>query len=282
MLTFPSISQIRALGIRPSRTLSQNFLIDRNIAAKLVDAAALSPDDRVVEIGPGPGSISSFIITRTTDAWFIELDRRLAAMLQQALADVPGPHVINQDVMTVDLAGLAQRPGQLTLMGSIPYAITSALLEKCFRAGSAIKQMLFIMQREVAQRLCAVPDSDAYGLLSVLCRAYTSTELCFTIAPECFYPRPKVYSSVVRIVPRRDRRWQDPRERLFLGVLKASFSQRRKMLSNSLKQLCAARGIDPGALTRAAGHNGLDLHRRAETLSLDEFDRLAHTVHELS
>jgi 16S rRNA (adenine1518-N6/adenine1519-N6)-dimethyltransferase len=281
MLTFPSVTHIRALGIKPSRNLSQNFLIDRNIAAKLVEHAELSPADRVLEIGPGPGSISFFIIPRTTDAYFFELDRKLAAMLKQSLAETPHARVVTQDIMTVDLGGYADRPAHLTLIGSIPYAITSALLEKCFRAGNAIKHMLFIMQKEVAHRLCASPGGSDYGLLSVLCRAYTSARICYTIPPECFYPRPKVYSSVVQLIPRRDRSWQDPGEQLFHQVLKAAFSQRRKMLSNSLKNMCGALCIPPEDLRQTADLDGLDLSRRAETLGLDEFDRLAHIVNTL-
>ncbi len=277
-MKFPTPRTIRALDIRPSKKRGQNFLIDSNLARKTVTAAGIGPADTVLEIGPGLGSLTHFIVQCASRAVLIEVDSRLHRLLHAALASQPSIVVENRDILTVSLEDYSDGGMPLVVIGSIPYYITSPLIKKCLSQGSVCSKALFIMQHEVAARLCAEPGTRQYGLMTVYCRAYAETSLLFTLPPEAFYPKPDVMSAAVMIVPHADRCWNSPGENVFRHITALAFSHRRKTLLNNLKGLLKQHGISPETFGRQAADSGIDLARRAETLSVHEFDALTRLV----
>jgi len=271
MMRFPAKSLIRSLGIRPVKSRGQNFLIDESLAGKTVAQAGIRSGDCVIEIGPGPGALTFFLAQQDARVHCFEIDRELCVMLaeQYAATDVC---LYNQDILQADFAGLRPPGGDMILMGSIPYNITSRIVLKFFACAHLFKRAVLIVQKEFAERLCAAAGGRDYGILSVLAQAYAPPRSLFTIPATCFYPQPDVDSAAIMLVPDRSRNWGDPRESFFQKVVRAAFSTRRKKLKNCLKPFL---GADPAAAQAGLLAAGIDLDRRAETLALDEFYTLA-------
>ncbi len=270
-MQFPTKSIIRSLGIRPRKSCGQNFLIDAAIAEKTVAQAEISAEDCVIEIGPGPGALTCFIAQQAARLHCFEIDRQLCAQLAE---ECPAENVLvyNQDILQADFASLCPSGGSMILMGSIPYNITSRIVLKFFSTASLFKSAVLIVQKEFAQRLCAPSGGRDYGILSVLAQAYAPPRYLFTIPDTCFYPQPDVDSAAIMLVPDTGRDWMEEREVLFQQVVRAAFSTRRKKLKNCLK---AFLGDDPSEAQAGLLSIGIDLNRRAETLTLDEFYSLA-------
>ncbi len=277
-MIFPTTQYIKSINIRPSKKFSQNFLVDQNIAAKVVSCAEITPEDTVIEIGPGLGSLSYYLLQCNAPTIFFELDRNLFARMQAELENRPDSTVINKDILKVRFTDHVDQVHKAVLFGSIPFAITTPIILKCLQESAVIKKMVFIMQKEVAERICARPGTREYGVLSVLSTAYTDASIQFIIPSNCFYPKPRVASAVIEIVPLTTRCWNDEREALFRKIVKASFSQRRKTLANCLKPLLKKGPFSIAALKDAALAQGIDLGRRAETLSIDEFDTITAVI----
>jgi 16S rRNA (adenine1518-N6/adenine1519-N6)-dimethyltransferase len=280
-IIFPTKQIIKKLGIQPRRQHSQNFLIDRNSAEKAVSCARLTPADTVIEIGPGPGSLTLFL--QATDARVIcyEIDRTLFRILERQLPADGSVTLIPQDILKADFPGiLAGSPA--VIFGSIPYAITSPIIIKILENSRCFKRAVFIVQKEVAERLCAEPCCKDYGILTVYCRAYLSAAIRMTIPAGCFYPEPKVDSAVIELTPLAGKSWQGADEELFRMIVRTGFSQRRKTIQNCLKAYIGQRGISPEALSTAADQADIALSRRGETFTVDEFYRLAHIIRQLT
>lgn len=258
------------MGLRPKRGLGQNFLVDETIAYRIAEVAAVSCGDRLVEIGPGPGSLTRPLLDRVGTLWAIERDDRLLPLLRSRTAGKGTLHLISGDALTVDYRALAERcGGPLRIVSNLPYHISSPLLFHLLDQGDAIADMTLMFQREVADRILAPPKRKTYGTLSVHCQLWFSVWQAFQVFPEAFFPRPKVVSTVLRL----DRRDQPLAEvddaEFFRKLVRAAFGQRRKVLNNALKVLVS--NPDPW-LTRA----GIDPNRRGETLTVVEFVRLAN------
>jgi 16S rRNA (adenine1518-N6/adenine1519-N6)-dimethyltransferase len=263
--------------------LGQHFLHDPAVAHRIVDA--LEPDGKtVLEVGPGKGVLTYELAERAGRLVAVELDRRLAEELIGALA---GPHTSIEcgDILDRPLQAWITREAveEFLLAGNLPYAITSPVLFACFEARPYLKRAVLMMQREVAQRLVVGPGSRTYGILSVIGSAYADIDLLFTVGRGAFKPPPAVTSAVVRVniyaEPLHGIGAVDgPTEEWFRQVVRASFGQRRKMLRNSLKGGLSHLSMEK--LDRGADEAGVDLTRRAESLSLEEFVRLARALPE--
>ncbi len=280
-MNFPTVNRIRQLGIKPDKKHGQNFLIDMNIASRTVDCADISPTDTVIEIGAGLGSLTFFLAKKQASTISFELDKQLFKILTYSLPYDSHVSIINQDILQVNYEDYFACPKKSVLIGSIPYSITTPILLNVFKDCNFIKHAVFIVQKEVAKRLCESPGSRDYGVLSVYCSAYLKTSLLFSIPPECFYPKPKVDSAVISMVPIHDRNWKDEDEALFRQVIRAAFSNKRKMINNCLKNFAAKKKIDPDQLREESARSGIDLKRRAETLSAEEFYKLTSVVRKL-
>lgn len=249
---------------RPRKRFGQHFLHDPAVIRRIVDAVAPTPALRVAEIGPGRGALTGLLLERAGTLDAVEIDRDLVAALTERYGGA-GLHVHSGDVLAFDFCALA-RGQPLRLVGNLPYNISTPLLFHLYRQAHCIESMVFMMQKEVAARLAAVPDSKDYGRLSVMIQWRFDVQELFDVGPGAFTPPPQVESTVVRLTPRAPRiALRDPEQ--FARVVQAAFGQRRKTLRNALRDIV---GID--AFIRA----NVDPNRRAETLAPLEFAILAN------
>jgi len=271
---------IRTYGIHPRRGLGQSFLIDRNIIEKIVAGAGLSREDLVLEIGAGIGVMTRLIAERVSAVTALEIDPVMVDLLQRELSELTNVTIHHQDALTYEFPpATAGEPGRggIKVIGNIPYNISTQILFRLIQRRESVSEMVLMFQKEVADRIMASPGSRDYGILSVMTDMYTIRSRILTVPPGCFYPRPKVDSAVlkmrIREVPLRD---IDDHE-LFLKVVKAAFSKRRKTLMNNLKdaEFLLSHHIDPRTLLDRLGIDG---RRRGETLSCDEFGRLSAMI----
>ncbi len=257
--------------IRPIKKLGQNFLKDKNIALKIVDSLRLEKPDLMLEIGPGPGVLTELLAGRADMLAAVELDSRLASVLQNHFEKHENVDIVNEDFLKFDLHQYLLRfPGRHRgVIGNIPYNITSPVLFKVLDEFQVIEQVVFMVQKEVAERIAAPPGNKSYGILSVLCQFYAGVEYLFTVPARLFRPQPKVDSAVIRLSlqPEAEKRVADPV--LFRKIVRSTFGQRRKMLRNTLSNLFP--GIKLDTLS-------IDLTRRPETLSVEEFVGLANQI----
>ncbi|TWH09949.1 MULTISPECIES: 16S rRNA (adenine(1518)-N(6)/adenine(1519)-N(6))-dimethyltransferase RsmA [Pseudoxanthomonas] len=250
----------------PKKSLGQNFLHDARYIERIVQAIDPRPGDRVVEIGPGQGALTLPLLRRHGALTVIEFDRDLVGPLADMAAPVGQLEIIHRDVLQVDLTALAGG-GRIKLAGNLPYNISSPILFHTLDHAAAIRDMVFMLQKEVVDRMGAAPGSKVYGRLSVMLQAYCQVQPLFVVPPGAFRPAPKVDSAVVRLVPR------DPatigiadRDR-FAHVVRAAFGQRRKTLRNALRDVCTPEQFE------AAGVSADD---RAEQVDVAGFVRLAN------
>ena len=250
----------------PRKRFGQNFLRDETVVRALAAAIDPRPGQRIVEIGPGEGVLTERLIGHCDLVDIVEIDRDLVALLRQRFRDREGLRIHPGDALRFDFAALAGEGGRLRIVGNLPYNISTPLLFHLFEQIHAVSDMHFMLQKEVVQRLCASPGSSDYGRLSIMAGYYCTPETVFDVPPESFFPRPKVMSSVVRLIP-HPRPPVDVAPAKLREVVNAAFAQRRKTLRNALRDWIsgdqwAAIGIDPGD--------------RAQNLGLTDFARIAN------
>jgi len=250
------------------KRLGQHFLNDRRILERIVDALELTGVETVIEIGPGRGSLSELLATRAARLVLVELDRKLAAGLRERFADRPSVEVIEADVLTVDLAHVAA--GDFKLVGNVPYYITTPIIFHALEAPRPARAV-YLVQREVAERIVAAPGSGTYGALSVNVQTVGRPKILFRVAAGAFHPPPKVESAVVRIDPRADAIVTPSEEPPFRRFVQDAFSMRRKQLRRILRALL---DIDAERAAAILAEAGLDAAARPETLSPQQFAAL--------
>jgi 16S rRNA (adenine1518-N6/adenine1519-N6)-dimethyltransferase len=246
--------------LSPKKSLGQNFLRDENIARKIVASLEVSPDQTVVEIGPGQGDLTRILLQVSQRVVGVEVDTRAATILKERFSS--GITVIEKDVLSLDLHEIdRQFGGPILIVGNIPYYITSDILFWLYDQRSLVQRALLMMQWEVAARLVANPDTKAYGILSVFTQLYATSELLFKVSRNSFHPRPGVDSAVVRFGFKPP----DPHlnERLFRNVVRRTFGARRKTLRNGLKMM----GFTEHQLSAV----NFDFSKRPEQLAPSEF-----------
>ena len=256
------------MNARPKKSFGQHFLHDQRYIDRIVSALAPRVDDFVLEIGPGEGALTLPLLKAAGKLTAVELDTDLIPALQARAAAFGELHVIQADVLKVDFTAIAHSHGvaQLRIAGNLPYYISSPILFHCVEHAAAIRDMHFMLQKEVVDRMAAAPGSKVYGRLSVMLQLACRVESLFEVPPQAFRPPPKVDSAVVRLVPLQPHERHDADPRHVHAVVKAAFGQRRKTLSNALGQL-----LDAEAIRRAE----VDPRARAETLAPADFVRLA-------
>ncbi len=260
-------------GHRARKRFGQNFLVDPGVIDRIL--SAIPEQEPVVEIGPGLGALTLPLARRNGRLVAIELDRDVIRHLQVKLdAEGLGRQVrlIPQDALRLDIEALAEaeqieRP--LTVVGNLPYNIATALISRLLEQGESIEQMVFMVQKEVAKRLAAVPNDSAYGRLSVLTTMRAEVEHLFDVPPEAFNPPPKVDSSIIRITPRAEPLVPPAEQAGFERLVTAAFAQRRKTLRNNLKPLMSASTIEA---------SGIDPSLRAQALDIPAFLTLARQL----
>ncbi|MDA8398525.1 MAG: 16S rRNA (adenine(1518)-N(6)/adenine(1519)-N(6))-dimethyltransferase RsmA [Actinomycetota bacterium] len=266
--------QLAASGLRPRKRLGQNFVVDQNTLRRMVRLAKVGPGDRVVEIGAGLGSLTLFLVEQGALVTAVEMDPQLIPILRS----VCGPHavrVVEADALGLDWDGLlGTEPGWI-LIGNLPYNIAARLVLKVLEEVSAVARIVVMVQKEVAERLAAGVGDTAYGAVSVKAAYWSTPRLLGTVPATVFYPRPHVDSAVVEL-ERREPLAVDPSVvpyAFLFRLVKAGFSQRRKMLRSSLAGLVSPSAFDC---------SGISERLRAEDLDLDAWGRLARCVIESS
>ena len=257
--------------VRPRQSLGQNFLLDPNIARKFVRALNLTPEDIVVEIGPGTGALTKMLLPNAREVVAVEIDGRLIEPLKTTFPNEPRLSIVHHDFLTFDLDSLAREKGtRLRLVGNIPFHITSPILFKLFDSRRAVADFTATVQKEVAERITASPKTKAYGLLSVFCRAYGDPRILFPVSRHVFTPQPDVDAAVISISFQENLPNGLRTEQFFRKIVKTAFGKRRKMLRNSLAD------FDPAI--REMSTLDFDLSRRPEELTVDEFIRLTQLL----
>lgn len=256
-------------AVEAKKNLGQHFLHDQGIIANIVHAVDPQPGDRLVEIGPGQGAITFPLLDRHGELTVIEFDRDLIFPLSEAARAHGTLTVIHRDVLQVDFTALAGDEGPLRLVGNLPYNLSSPILFHALEHAPAVRDMHFMLQKEVVDRMAAEPGSKVYGRLSVMLQAYCTVLPLFDVPPEAFRPPPRVDSAVVRLVPRAAETIGIADRERFANVVRDAFGQRRKTLRNALSKICDAATIEAAGVRPDA---------RAEQLPVADFVRLANSL----
>ena len=251
---------------QPKKSLGQNFLHERVYIERIVQAVDPRPGDRLVEIGPGQGAITLPLLRRHGALTVIEFDRDLVGPLAAMAEGVGELTIVHRDVLSVDFTALAAGT-PFKLCGNLPYNISSPILFHALDHAASIRDMVFMLQKEVVDRMGAPPGSKVYGRLSVMLQAYCTVTPLFVVPPGAFRPAPKIDSAVVRLVPKPVEAIHVADRKVFADVVRAAFGQRRKTLRNALNGVCDA------AQFAAAG---VSADARAEQIDVASFIRLAN------
>ncbi|MDO5458695.1 MAG: 16S rRNA (adenine(1518)-N(6)/adenine(1519)-N(6))-dimethyltransferase RsmA [Eubacteriales bacterium] len=265
-------------GFRFSKALGQNFLTDATVPARIADALCADESCAVLEVGPGIGCLTAELAERAGAVLSVELDRRLEPVLRETLAPFSNTGLLFGDIMKQDLTVLAD--GRLTaptrlFCANLPYNITTPVLTKVLESGLFARSVVMI-QREVAERLCAAPGGKDYGAFSLLVQWHAEPEMLFTVPPHAFVPQPKVTSAVVRLTQRKEPPFPVKDEALLFRTVRAAFGQRRKTLLNALTAGFPELGRD--GCRSAADKSGIDPGCRGEVLGINEFALLSDAI----
>ena len=261
---------LKVFHLRASKKLGQNFLIDAAVVRGIVEAAELQEGDRVLEIGPGIGTLTQGLAESGAQVTAVELDKKLPAVLAETLKGYENVRIVQGDILKTDIREL-MGDAPFKVAANLPYYITTPILMALLEQRLPIRKIVTMVQKEVAERMIAPPGSKTYGALSVAVQYYTAPEIVLDVPPKSFIPAPEVDSVVIACKVRGEPPVAVRDEKLFFRVVKAAFGQRRKTLSNALK----GAGFLKDEVQEALEQAGIEAARRGETLSLEEFAQLA-------
>ena len=269
-------------GFTFKKSFGQNFLTDTNILQKIVDTAEIDDQVNVIEIGPGIGALTEFLAERAAQVMAFEIDHRLVPILADTLRDFDNVTVVNEDILKVDLAQHIQNFKNpdlpIKVVANLPYYITTPILMHLIESGIPFSEFVVMMQKEVADRISAQPNTKAYGSLSIAVQYYMTAKVAFIVPRTVFVPAPNVDSAILKMVRRPEPAVAVEDESFFFKVSKASFTHRRKTLWNNLTGYFGKTEEVKDKLTKALDQAGLAPSVRGEALSLAEFARLADAL----
>lgn len=266
-------------GVRPSKSLGQNFIHDRNVTERIVESTGIESGDLVIEIGPGLGVLTDRLADEAAYVTAVEIDQRMVPVLRESLARHDNVRIINEDILKTDIGQIIDESrekglfsGKVHVVGNLPYYITTPIIMKLLEDRIPADSITVMMQKEVADRIRSGPGSRTYGAISVAVQYYCRVTKVMDVPKEVFVPMPKVESTVLRLVPLRDEKTAARDDGMFLRCVKAGFAQRRKTLLNSL---ASAGGTDKETVKKILEAAGVDPGRRAETLTVEEFAKIS-------
>ena len=269
-------------GFTFKKSFGQNFLTDTNILQKIVDTAEIDDQVNVIEIGPGIGALTEFLAERAAQVMAFEIDHRLVPILADTLRDFDNVIVVNEDILKVDLAQHIQNFKNpdlpIKVVANLPYYITTPILMHLIESGIPFSEFVVMMQKEVADRISAKPNTKAYGSLSIAVQYYMTAKVAFIVPRTVFVPAPNVDSAILKMVRRPEPAVAVEDEKFFFKVSKASFTHRRKTLWNNLTGYFGKTEEVKDKLTKALDQAGLSPSVRGEALSLEEFASLADAL----
>ena len=265
-------------GFRFSKSLGQNFLVNPGVCPRMAEECGASPETGVLEVGPGIGVLTAELAKRASRVVSIELDQRLLPVLDETLADFSNVKIVNGDVMKLDLAGLLAEefPGmEVVVCANLPYYITSPVIMRLLEEKLPIASLTVMVQKEAAERLCALPGSRQCGAVSAAVQYYAEPEVLFSVGRGSFVPQPNVDSAVIRFRIRKAPPVKVEDERAFFSLVKAAFGQRRKTVANSVSALL---GLPKETVQRACEAAGVSPTARAEQLSMEQLAALSSAI----
>lgn len=273
-----TVEIMKQYGIKANKALGQNFLIDTNILDKIILAGKVGEADHVVEIGPGLGSLTQKLAGKAGKLTVIEKDRQLIPVLKETLSEYTNISYIEGDVLKVDWSQILAPGEKVKIIANLPYYITTPIIMGILEGGIPTENMVFMVQREVAERMVASPGGKDYGALSIAIQFYSDPEIVTIVPPTVFIPRPNVDSAVIKLTTLEKPAVEVENEEIFFKVVRSAFQQRRKTLRNSLSksvELHLSKDEAIAALEAAA----INPQLRGEKLGLDDFGRLSDQIY---
>ncbi|MDO4154591.1 MAG: 16S rRNA (adenine(1518)-N(6)/adenine(1519)-N(6))-dimethyltransferase RsmA [Clostridia bacterium] len=266
-------------GFSFSKALGQNFLIDSTVCPRMAEAAVLSPEDGVLEIGPGIGVLTAQLGLRAKKVVAVELDKRLLPVLSETLGEFDNIEVVNGDVLKLDLASLLQEKfadcKRVSVCANLPYYITSPVIMRLLEEHLPLSQIVVMVQKEAAERLCAAVGTREAGAVTVAVQYYAEAEKLFSVGRNCFVPSPNVDSAVMRLSVREQPEFSVKDEKFFFKMVKAAFAQRRKTAQNGIS---AGLGLPKEQVAEALENIGLPKDIRAEKMTMKDLSALADSL----
>lgn len=279
-----TIAVLQKYNFHFQKKYGQNFLIDTHVLERIIDAAGITKEDFVVEIGPGIGTMTQYLCESARAVAAVEIDKNLIPILADTLSDYDNVEVINEDILKVDLAALAQEKNggkPIKVVANLPYYITTPIIMGLFESHVPIESITVMVQKEVADRMQCGPGTKDYGALSLAVQYYAKPEIVANVPPNCFMPRPNVGSAVIRLTRHEKPPVEVADERLMFRLIRASFNQRRKTLVNGLKN-SSELSFTKEQIETAITAIGQPLTIRGEALTLTQFAELANKFGALS
>ena len=272
-----TIAVLQKYNFNFQKKYGQNFLVDPHVLEKIMDAAQITKEDCVVEIGPGIGTMTQYLAERAGEVVAVEIDKNLIPILEETLSEYDNVTVINDDILKVDLNSIVEEKNQgkpVKIVANLPYYITTPIIMGLFENHVPLKSITVMVQKEVADRMHVGPGTKDYGALSLAVQYYAKPEIVAIVPPNCFIPRPNVGSAVIRLT-----RYEAPpvcvkNEKFMFSLIRASFNQRRKTLANSLAN-AQNLSLSREKVTRTLEGMGLSPTIRGEALTLEQFASLA-------
>lgn len=272
-----TIEIIKKYDFAFQKKFGQNFLIDAHVLDKIIAAAEVGPEDFVLEIGPGIGTMTQYLAEHAREVVAVEIDTHLIPILEETLSDYDNVTIINADVLKLDIAALAQEKNggkPIKVVANLPYYITTPIIMGLFESDVPIDNITVMVQKEVAQRMQVGPGTKDYGALSLAVQYYAEPYLAANVPPNCFMPRPKVGSAVIRLTRHKEKPVQVKDEKFMFKLIRASFNQRRKTLQNGLNNSSEI-DVNKAQVVEALEKMGLSATVRGEKLTLEQFAQLS-------
>lgn len=264
------------------KKFGQNFLIDEHVLDKIIRAAEITKDDYVLEVGPGIGTMTQYLACAAREVTAVEIDRALIPILEDTLKEYDNVSIINEDILKVDIAALAKEKNggrPIKVVANLPYYITTPIIMGLFESHVPLESITVMVQKEVADRMQVGPGTKDYGALSLAVQYYAEPYIVANVPPNCFMPRPAVGSAVIRLTRHQKPPVEVMDEKLMFRLIRASFNQRRKTLSNGLKN-SGELNLSKEVITAAIEKLGKGSSVRGEALDLEEFARLTNIIKE--
>ncbi len=275
-----TIEVLQKYNFNFQKKFGQNFLIDTRVLEEIIDAAEITKDDFVLEIGPGIGTMTQYLCEAAREVVAVEIDTNLIPILKDTLSAYDNVEVLNQDILKVDIASLAKERNNdkpIKVVANLPYYITTPIIMGLFESHVPIDSITIMVQKEVADRMQEGPGSKGYGALSLAVQYYAKPEIVVNVPPSCFMPQPKVGSAVIRLTRHEQSPVEVEDEKLMFQVIRASFNQRRKTLANGLNNF-GGFGLSKEEIQTCIEELGVPVNIRGEALSLEQFAELANII----
>lgn len=276
-----TIEVLQKYNFNFQKKFGQNFLIDTRVLEEIIDAAQITKDDFVLEIGPGIGTMTQYLCEAAREVVAVEIDTNLIPILKDTLSAYNNVEVFNQDILKVDIASLARERNNdrpIKVVANLPYYITTPIIMGLFESHVPIDSITIMVQKEVADRMQEGPGSKEYGALSLAVQYYAKPEIVVNVPPSCFMPQPKVGSAVIRLTRHEQPPVQVDNEKLMFQVIRASFNQRRKTLANGLNNF-GSFGLSKEEIQSCIEELGVPVNIRGEALSLEQFAELSNIIY---